>query len=200
MDAPEEKRRSVLRELPVLLLVAFLIAFVVKTFVAQAFYIPSESMDATAQGRRPGRGVRSPTGCTIRAGATSSCSTSPFENGQAITRPCRCRVLHGILESVGLRQPSTEDFIKRVIGLPGETVEGEAGTSTSTAGSWSSPTSRGHDPRRLRPMKVPKGKLWVMGDNRSQLPDSRVFGPIDEDTVVGRAIVRVWPIPRIGFL
>jgi signal peptidase I len=50
------------------------------------------------------------------------------------------------------------------------------------------------------PVTVPKGMLWVMGDNRGNSADSRVFGPIKQDTVVGRAVVRVWPPSHASFL
>ena len=49
-------------------------------------------------------------------------------------------------------------------------------------------------------MTVPKGDLWVMGDNRTNSSDSRVFGAIKESSVVGRAILRVWPGSRTAFL
>ena len=47
---------------------------------------------------------------------------------------------------------------------------------------------------------MPEGKLWVMGDNRTNSQDSRYFGPIDEDTVTGRAVLIYWPISNIGLL
>jgi signal peptidase I len=50
------------------------------------------------------------------------------------------------------------------------------------------------------PRVVPHGRLWVMGDNRSNSEDSRVFGPIRRSSVVGRAVVRVWPVQRTSFL
>ena len=49
-------------------------------------------------------------------------------------------------------------------------------------------------------MVLGEGQLWVMGDNRENSSDSRVFGPIAEDTVVGRAFVKVWPVPDLSFL
>ena len=110
------------------------------------------------------------------------------------------RVLHGILESVGLRQPSTEDFIKRVIGLPGETVEGKNGKVYIDGRELVEPYLNEETIPGFEPKKVPEGKLWVMGDNRNQSQDARVFGPIDKDKSIGRAILRIWPIPRIGFL
>jgi signal peptidase I len=92
-----------------------------------------------------------------------------------------------------------DDLIKRVVGLPGETVEGRGGkiyvngaplTEPYVAPSCSVNTSD------FAPLKVPAGDLWVMGDNRCNSADSRYFGPIDEKTVVGRAFVLVWPVGR----
>ena len=50
------------------------------------------------------------------------------------------------------------------------------------------------------PVTVPEGEVWVMGDNRTNSEDSRAFGPIDEDTIVGRAFMVMWPPGRIGAL
>jgi signal peptidase I len=195
----EEKRRSLLRELPVLLLVAFLIAFGVKSLVAQAFFIPSESMEATLKvGDRVLVSRLSYRLHDPRRGDIVV-FTSPFENGKD-ERSLPLRVLHGILESVGLRQPSTEDFIKRVIALPGETVESREGKIFINGRELVEPYLDEETVPGFEAKMVPKGKLWVMGDNRNQSQDARVFGPIDEDKVIGRAILRIWPIPRVGFL
>lgn len=201
MEPPPRKPRSLLRELPLLLGVAFLIAFLVKTFVAQAFFIPSESMVPTLKvGDRvlvsrlsyrlhdPNRG-------------DVVVFTSPFETGdKRDERGLPSRVVHTVLESVGLRQPSTEDFIKRVVGLPGETVEGKAGRVYINGRELEEPYLAEVPVGDFPAKKVPKGKLWVMGDNRGRSSDSRVFGPIAEPKIVGRAILRIWPIPRLGFL
>ena len=104
-------------------------------------------------------------------------------------------------EALLLRQPEVEEFIKRVIALPGETVEGHDNAVYVDGRKLIEPylppgTSIGD----FDPVKVPPGHLWVMGDNRTNSSDSRVFGPIRADTIVGRAILRVWPPQRTAFL
>lgn len=199
MEESQPKERSLLRELPVLLLVAFFIAFGVKSLVAQAFFIPSESMlpslevgDRVLVSRLSYRLHEARRGDVV-------VFTSPFENGKD-DRALPERILHGILESVGLRQPSTEDFIKRVIALPGEIVEGKDGRILVNGRELGEPYVDEARAQDFAPQRVPKEKLWVMGDNRNRSSDSVVFGPIEEDKVVGRAILRIWPVPRLGFL
>jgi signal peptidase I len=199
VEEPPPKPRSLLGELPLLLAVAFVIAFLVKTFVAQAFFIPSESMVHTLEVgdrvlvSRMSYHLHEPNRGDIVV------FTSPFET-QKKSDPLPSRVIHTVLESVGLRQPSTEDFIKRVIGLPGETVEGKDGKIFISGRQLVEPYL-GEQPIGDFPAKtIPKGQLWVMGDNRNRSSDSRVFGPIKKSKIVGRAILRIWPVNRLGFL
>jgi signal peptidase I len=199
VEQPPPKPRSLLRELPLLLGVAFVIAFLVKTFVAQAFFIPSESMVHTLEVgdrvlvSRVSYQLHEPHRGDIVV------FTSPFET-QGKSESLPSRVLHTVLESVGLRQPSTEDFIKRVIGLPGETVEGRNGKILINGRELIEPYLA-EEPIGDFPAKmIPKGQLWVMGDNRNRSSDSRVFGPIKKSKIVGRAILRIWPVTRLGFL
>ena len=201
VQEPPPKPRSLLRELPLLLGVAFLIAFLVKTFVAQAFFIPSESMVHTLEvGDRVLVSRMSYRLHEPRRGDIVV-FTSPFEtDGSGDDRSLPSRVLHTVLESVGLRQPSTEDFIKRVIALPGETVEGKNGKVWINDRQLVEPYLA-DDPVGDFPAKeIPKDHVWVMGDNRNRSSDSRVFGPIHESKIVGRAILRIWPVNRLGFL
>lgn len=199
VEQPPPKPRSLLRELPLLLGVAFVIAFLVKTFVAQAFFIPSESMVHTLEVgdrvlvSRVSYQLHEPHRGDIVV------FTSPFET-QGKSESLPSRVLHTVLESVGLRQPSTEDFIKRVIGLPGETVEGRNGKILINGRELIEPYLAEEPIGDFPPKMIPKGQLWVMGDNRNRSSDSRVFGPIKKSKIVGRAILRIWPVTRLGFL
>ncbi|MEX2658526.1 MAG: signal peptidase I [Acidimicrobiales bacterium] len=201
-------RRSPLRgaavEVAFLATAAVVIAVVARVFLAQAFFIPSSSMEPQLEvGDRvvvsrtsyrlhePRRGDVVVFDCPPRA----TCPP-PAED-----RALPVRVAFGALEAVGLRQPSTEEFIKRVVALPGEVVEGRDGRvyvggrllvepyldATATTSSFD-------------PVKVPDGHLWVMGDNRGNSSDSRAFGVIDQEEVVGRAVLRIWPPTRSAFL
>ncbi len=93
-----------------------------------------------------------------------------------------------------------KDFIKRVIALPGETIEGKNGRIFIDGRQLVEPYLA-EDPVGDFPAKmIPKDHVWVMGDNRNRSSDSRVFGPINESKIVGRAILRIWPVNRLGFL
>jgi signal peptidase I len=200
VEEPPPKPRSLLRELPFLLAVAFVIAFLVKTFVAQAFFIPSESMVHTLEvGDRVLVSRMSYRLHDPRRGDIVV-FTSPFDTQGSDKDPLPSRVVHTVLESVGLRQPSTEDFIKRVIALPGETVEGKDGKIFINGRQLVEPYLAEEPVGDFPAKTIPPGQVWVMGDNRNRSSDSRVFGPIKESKIVGRAILRIWPVTRLGFL
>ena len=101
----------------------------------------------------------------------------------------------------GYDQGGDTPFIKRVIGLPGDRVEIHDGRSTSTASSldepYTYPGTPPNQPTEAPPDRtdwiVPPGELFVMGDHREQSSDSRVFGTIQRDSVIGRAWLRYWP-------
>jgi signal peptidase I len=190
-------------EIPLLLALAIGIAFIVKTFVAQAFYIPSGSMLPQLQvGDRivvsklayqlhdPRRGDIVVFDCPPRAAC-------PQSEGGILP----VRILRGVFEAIGLRQPSTEEYVKRVIGLPGEQVQAAQGRVFVNGKALIEPyLPTGTVTADFGPIRVPDGQLWVMGDNRAQSADSRVFGAITESSVVGRAMLRAWPIGSASFL
>ena len=189
-----------LLEVPLLLALAVLIAFVLKTFVAQPFYIPSASMepqlesgDRVAVSKLAYR-LHDPR----RGDVVVFDSPEPVPDDDA---SLPSRVARGVLEAVGLRQPSTEEFIKRVVALPGETVEGREGRVFVDGRALVEPyLPRGTTTSSFEPVEVGDDELWVMGDTRDNSRDSRVFGAIEADTVVGRAFTRIWPLPRLAFL
>jgi signal peptidase I len=111
------------------------------------------------------------------------------------------RVVRGIFEGVGLTKPTKEILIKRVIGLPGETVEGRDGHVYIDGRLLIEPyLPPGVTTEAFGPETIPKGDLWVMGDNRGDSRDSRFIGPITESSVIGRAIMKLWPPGHQSFL
>lgn len=198
--APREERSalSFIRELPFLIVLALGLAIVLKTFVVQAFYIPSGSMEPTlAPGDRvlvnkvlydPGRGD------VIVFGDP--------DDGRTEDRGVVGGFLHWLSEAIGFARPEHEDFIKRVIGLPGETVELRDGKLFVNGERIREPYLRGPvDTRDYGPTEVPRDSLFVLGDNRLNSNDSRFgLGFVPVDKVVGRAFVIVWPPSDVGWV
>lgn len=193
-----------LAEIPILLVVAAVIAFMVKTFVAQAYYIPSGSMlpqlkiDDRVVVSKLAYKLHDPRRGDIVVFDDPNTGTADDDE---VDRSGVAKVLHKIGEGVGVVQPSTDEFIKRVIALPGESVSGHDGYVYINDHKLIEPyLPQGVRTDDFAPQTVAKGKLWVMGDNRSGSADSRVFGQIDVDSIVGRAVVKVWPFSHIAFL
>jgi signal peptidase I len=201
---------GLLKELPVLFVVALLAAFLVRTFVFQAFYIPSPSMGCadcpvhtleiddkvvvsklSYRLHDPRRGDVVVFECPPAAG----CDNTPPSSNPAV------RAFRFVGERVGVIPPSTEDYIKRVVGLPGETLEGRNGKvyvdGVLLDEPYLPPTIVTSD---FGPVPIPPDHLWVMGDNRQNSGDSRVFGAISEHSVVGRTVLRLLPVRRTAFL
>ena len=201
---PHASMTRSLLEIPVLLLIAGLAAFLVKTFVAQAFYIPSASMVPQLQVNDrvvvsklsyrlhdPHRGD-----IVVFLAPPSEQEPAPPDSRNVIVR-----FVVRVGRDVGVIPPSTEDFIKRVIGLPGDTVEGKDGRVWVNGQYLYEPyLPSGTFTSNFGPVKLPAGKYWVMGDNREDSRDSRFFGPIKGSTIVGRTVFRVWPLWKAAFL
>ena|SRR5438128_1439412 len=191
------------RELPVLLLIAFVLALLIKSFLIQAFYIPSESMVPTL---KVGDRVLV-NKLTYRFHSPGRGDIVVFQdpNAPAVHRSPVSGFLHWVTDGLGLTTSPDKDFIKRVIGLPGDTVEIQRGTV------YVNGRALGPEPY-LSPIAdvsccpgqswtVPRGDLFVMGDNRTNSSDSRSsLGFIPIDKVVGRAFVIIWPPSRIHWV
>ena len=111
------------------------------------------------------------------------------------------RTITTVGRAVGFIPPSTEDFIKRVIGLPGDTVEAHDGHVYVNGKYLYEPyLPSGTFTSSFPPVKVPPHRLWVMGDNRTDSRDSRFFGAIRRSSIIGRTVFRVWPLSDTAFL
>ncbi len=178
----ESRPRSPLRgavEWVAILVGAVLVALVIKTFLFQAFYIPSVSMEPTLKVKdRVIVNKLSYDFHDVRRGDIVVFKNPPGEESATV-----------------------KDLIKRVIALPGETVEAHGGRIQINGQNLKEPYLQdGVTTGEIQPHTVPPGHVWVMGDNRPNSKDSRYFGAIDEDLIVGRAFIRVWPIPKLSLL
>ncbi len=171
----------------------------VRTFVVQAYFIPSESMVPQLE-----------VGDRILASKLSLRLHDPRRGDLVVfdcppKAPCPKKADAGagawVLQSLGIRPPSADEYIKRVIALPGEMVQARDGLLYVDGRRLIEPyLPKGTVTSSFGPVAVGEGELWVMGDNRSRSLDSRLFGTIELDTVVGRAIARIWPPSRPAFL
>lgn len=193
-DEDEEKRRLPLwQELPLLLLVALVVAIVVKTFLFQSYFIPSESMRYTLEvDDRVAVNKLSYTFGEVQRGHIVVFDTA----SGADSEPFFSAVIRLVAESIGLSSPDSV-VIKRVVGLPGESIEiVENQVFIDGVGleePYLGPESRMPN---FGPVTVPDGAFFLMGDNRGRSSDSRRIGSIPQDDLIGRAFVRMWPLSR----
>jgi len=171
------KKAGGLVEFLVILAVAFVLVFgFVRPFVLEAFRIPSESMVPTLL-----------VGDRVFVNKFIYRFTEP-ERGDVV-----------VFESVNGRE---EDLIKRVVGVAGDEVEVRNGTLLVNGEAREEPYLNRNLPFNdsYGPSGVPEGHVFVMGDNRANSADSRVFGPLPIENIEGEAFVRFWPPLRIGSL
>jgi signal peptidase I len=198
---PEKPRKSLARELPVLIVLALVLALLLKTFVVQAFFIPSRSMVPTLQ-----NGDRILVNrLAYRFGDIHRGDVVVFTDPEANEeRGVIGGLAHWFVDGLGVA--STEDFVKRVIGLPGDAVEIVHGSVFVNGTQIREPYLNPHaDTSSFGPITVPPGMLFVLGDNRVASGDSRFpppggVGYVPVDHVVGKVAVIVWPPSRAGWV
>lgn len=212
--------RNKATEIPILVFMAFAIAIVIKTFLVQAFYIPSTSMLPTLRtGDRvlveklsyrftdPARGDVVVFEKSV-FGVNKDADAPWYQDAQGFFR-----------ELLGLPTGTEEDYIKRIVAVSGDVVEYKGSPRQLFVNNekvpqdfvyrgrdTGSPTLTSADCKRLEMQRagsgcrVPAGRVFVMGDNRGNSEDSRILGPIEEDKIVGRAFVIIWPPSDFGGL
>jgi len=194
-----------LREFGLLTLSALVIAILIKTFFVQAFYIPSGSMEPTLM---PGDRILV-NRLAYRFGHIERGDIIVFADPTPTTehRGLLDGIVHWLGEGIGVVRPANDDFIKRVIALPGETWEIKDGVVYVNGRKLDEPYVNHAEPdtRSFGPETVPDGMLFVMGDNRLHSGDSRFpppggLGYIPIDKVIGQAFVIIYPPSRMGWL
>jgi signal peptidase I len=158
----------------VVVLLAVLGAVVLRVFVFESFYIPSDSMVPTLQ-----------MGDRIIVNKLSY-DLHGVHRGDII-------VFHPPPAETATLEPY---LVKRVIGLPGETISGRGGNVYINGKLLNEPWLPGANTSPFPPVKVPPGDYFVMGDNRDASYDSRSWGPLPGNLIVGRVIVLIWPLSR----
>ncbi|MFH8881056.1 signal peptidase I [Streptomyces californicus] len=206
---PPKKQRSFWVELPLLVGIALVLALLIKTFLIQAFSIPSDSMQNTLQ-----RGDR------VLVDKLTPWFGSEPERGEVVvfhdpggwledTATPEPNAVQKFLSFIGLMPSSEEkDLIKRVIAVGGDTVECKENGPVKVNGksldekAFIFPGNTPCNDKPFGPITVPDGRIFVMGDHRQNSLDSRYHqelpgqGTVSTDEVVGRAVVVAWPVGR----
>jgi len=171
---PKGTPKSNIREWVETIVVAGLIALVIRTWVLQIFYIPSGSMIPTL---RPKDRII----------------------GLMFTYRFREPARHDIIIFKYPEDPS-KNFIKRLIGLPGDEIkirDGYVIINNKKIGTPGYTINRDHS--YFGPVTIPEDQYWVMGDNRANSADSRVWGFLPEKNIMGTGWFRIWPLSKMGF-
>lgn len=195
-----KKKNSVGREIfewIMVIVAALLISMVIKAFIFSTYKVNMVSMENTLfEGHNV---IVYKTGYFFNVPKHGDIIVFMHEEGQ----------FKSLFKYLPIKNPGEVDYIKRVIGLPGDQIDiREDGyvyrkaVGESEFVKLEEPYAKGlTDSHGMQlPFTVPEDKLFVMGDNRQQSLDSRQIGPIDIDAVIGKAILRIWPFKEFGSL
>lgn len=172
------------------LVVAFALAIFIRATVAEARFIPSESMVPALE-----------IGDRLIVEKISSHFGAPKRGDILVFYPPKLvpdreSPARGVLRWLGLTGDVA--YIKRVVGLPGETLSVKDGRVYINGKALDEPYVEDPPSYTFDAMKIPEGHLFMMGDNRNNSMDSHIWGALPMQNVIGHAVVRFWPLGRMG--
>jgi signal peptidase I len=159
------------------IVVAFILALIIRAFFVQVFWIPSSSMEPTLD---------------IQDRIVVNKVTYHFR------KPRRFEI--AVFRQVGEEGPSKRDLIKRVIGLPGEKLELKDGIVYINDKPLDEKHPMNRDLADFGPVRVPPNAYFMMGDNRPASADSRYWGFLPEKNIIGPAFFKIWPLRKFGLI
>ena len=197
LDKTTGRPKSVVREYTESIIIAVVLALVIRTFVVQAFKIPSGSMEDTLL-----------IGDHILVNKLSYGLQIPFLNAKVRVFGLMGDPNRGDIIVFPFPRDPSRDFIKRVVGLPGDRIEVRSHRAYINGEPLKEPYVKLDERAAAHPSRysywgpevVPPGKLFVMGDNRTHSNDSRHWGPLDMDYIIGNKWI-AYDLPlKIGFI
>ena len=204
------RKGSVLREFPILVIVALAVSLVIKSFLVQFFYIPSGSMENTLQindrvavNKIPFISNSINRGDVVVFRDPSNWLPEPYVDNQ---NKVIAKIKDGLVLVGVLPNPAKQYLVKRVIGIAGDNVVGKDGIVTINGRKTTEPyIFAGNKASELDfNVTVPEGKIWVIGDHRGASADSRYHqddvnnGFVPESKVTGRVLGIIWPVKNVG--
>jgi signal peptidase I len=206
------RKGSILRELPILVVLALVVSLIIKSFLVQFFFIPSGSMENTLQIKDRVAVNRIPfIDSTIERGDVVV-FRDPAGWLPEANEPSGNRIISTIRDGLVLvgivPNPAKQYLVKRVIGVAGDQVIAKDSVLTINGKETYEPyIFAGNTPSDTDfNVTVPEGKVWVMGDHRGASGDSRVHqddinnGMVPVDKITGRVVATIWPLSRIGLI
>lgn len=199
-DTIVKKKNSVGREIlewVMVIIAALLISMVIKAFIFSTYKVNMVSMENTLY-----------EGHNVIVYKTGYFFNEP-EHGDIIVFMHEEGKIKNFIKYLPIRNPGEVDYIKRVIGLPGDQIDIRDDGYVYRKSEGDSDFVKLEEPYTKTlteskgmqlPFTVPEGQLFAMGDNRQQSLDSRQIGTIDIDTVIGKAVFRIWPFSEFGGL
>lgn len=194
--------------------IALLIALVIRAFLFQVFWIPSASMQPTFDINdriivdRISHGIQNPLYDMNDSPIFLFSIPNPLYNTKFPLSGYRNIVewgAFGRFDIIVFKYPkdplgTRRDFIKRIIGLPGEEIEIKKGVVYIDNQPLIEEHSMFRDAFNMKRTRIPNGYYFVMGDNRPNSADSRYWGFVPKENIIGMALLRIWPVTKFGFI